>query len=175
MISTTAHLSRSIEGWSDVGAPVKISASHSGLAMQMSLAALQLVTPAVVGNYDCGAQWLERVAGQLDTPNGPVVVVATHGGQLAAVAVLRPKGAHRLKLATFFVSPPWRGRGVASMLAQQVTVGAFDAGYEEVSLTCPGAMHRQFNRVLTPSGFQHVDCLVDRYGERAESVFCAAA
>ena len=61
------------------------------------------------------------------------------------------------------------------MLAQQLTAGAFDAGYEEVTLTCPGEMHRQFNRVLAPSGFQNVDRLVDRYGERAESVFCAAA
>lgn len=80
-----------------------------------------------------------------------------------------------MKLATFFVSPPWRGRRVATMLAQQLTAGAFDAGYEEVALTCPDEMHRQFNRVLIPSGFRHVDRLVDRYGERDESVFCAAA
>ena len=118
MASTTADLIRGIERWSDFTAPVRISTSRSGLAKQTSLAALQLVTPAVVGNYDCGAQWLERVAGQLDAPNGPVVVTATHDGQFVAVAVLRPKGVLRLKLATFFVSPPWRGRRVATMLVQ---------------------------------------------------------
>ncbi len=89
--------------------------------------------------------------------------------------MLRPKGVRRLKIATFFVASHWRGRGVATMLARQVTAGAFDVGYEEVALTCPDQMRHQFDRVLAPSGFQHVDRLVDRYGERAESVFCAAA
>ena len=175
MAGTTAELIRCIEGRSDFSAPMRISISRSGLVKQTSLAALQLVTPAVVGNYDCGARWLERVADQLDASNGPIVVAAIHHNQLAAVAVLRPKGVLRLKLATFFVSPPWRGRRVATMLAQQLTAGAFDAGYGEVALTCPSKMHRQFNRVLAPSGFQNVDSLVDRYGERSESVFCAAA
>lgn len=175
MAGTTADLIRGIERRSDLTAPMRTSISRSGLAKQTSLAALQLVTPAVVGNYDCGARWLERIADQLDVPDGPVVVAATHDDQFAAVAVLRPKGVLRLKLATFFVSPSWRRRRVATMLAQQLTAGAFDAGYEEVTLTCPSAMHRQFNRVLAPSGFRNVDRLVDRYGERAESVFCAAA
>ena len=171
----TADLPRGIERWSELTAPVRVSTSRSGLTKQMSLAALRLVTPAVVGNYGCGAKWLERVAGQLDAPNGPVVVAATRGGRFAAVSVLRPKGRRRLKLATFFVSPPWRGRRLGTSLVRQVTIGAFDAGYEEVVLTCPGGMHSQFDRILVPGGFQCVARLEDRYGERSESVFLAAA
>lgn len=175
MADRTANLIRGIERWSDFTVPMRVATSRSGLASQTSHAVLRLVTPAVVGNYRCGARWLERVAGQLEAPNGPVVVAAIHGNQFAAVAVLRPKGVRRLKIATFFVSPRWRGRRVATRLVQQVTTGAFDAGYEEVALTCPKDMHRPFHRVLAPSGFLNVDSLVDRYGERAESVFCAAS
>ena len=173
MTDKTTDLIRSIERWSGLNVPARVSTSRSGLAKQTSLAALQLVTPAIIDNYVCGTQWLERMSGQLDAPNGPIVVSATRGNQFVAVAVLRPKGVHRLKLATFFVVPSWRGRRVATTLAQQVTAGAFDAGYERISLTCPHQIHRQFSRALVPSGFEYVDRLSNRYGDRAESVFCA--
>ena len=175
MAGTTTDLIRGIERQTNSAAPMRISTSLSGLSRQRSLAALQLVAPAVAGNYTCGLRWLERIADGLDAADGSLVVAATHDDQFAGVAVLRPKGVRRLKIATFFVAPQWRGRGVATMLACQVTAGAFDAGYEKLALTCPDQLRHQFDRILVPGGFQHVDRLIHRYGERAENVFCAGA
>ncbi len=175
-MSSTADLIDSLEHWSDFSAtPLRIVTSRSGLTPQSSVAALELVAPAVLASYDCGERWLQRCADQLDTPASSIIVAAMHRDELAAVAVLRPKGSRRLKLATFFVSEQWRGRGLGTRTASGLAAAAFDAGYEKVSLTCPEEMHPQFVGVLGPSGFEYVDRLVGRYGERVESVFRATA
>lgn len=168
-------LARSIESRSGIISPLGISVSGLGLSKEASLDAIAAVAPQIMRNYGGGNRWIERIAEQIDDPDKVAVAAALSGAEIAAVAVLRPKGLHRLKIATFFVKPEWRGRGLAAGMARAVTEGSFDAGYDEVVLTCPADVEHIFGRILGPIGFRRTDSVWGRYGERAESVFCASS
>lgn len=91
--------------------------------------------------------------------------VATVGSRVVGAAIETPKGARRLKLSTFWVSPEYRRLGVGSHLLSQVTASWERRGITEAWVTTDLFASDPLMALTVPRGFEVAGLAVDRYCE----------
>lgn len=91
--------------------------------------------------------------------------VATVGGRLAGAAIETPKGAARLKLSTFWVSPEFRRLGVGSHLLGQLLASWERRSIVEAWVTTDLGDADPLMALMVPRGFDLAGLAADRYAE----------
>lgn len=81
------------------------------------------------------------------------VTLAETGDQIAGVMIEVPESRTRLRLATLYVAPRFRRRGVAGQLLALAGERWRQVGYEEVYLTVPGTNRDRLMPMLMRRGF----------------------
>lgn len=99
-----------------------------------------------------------------DTASGrAIVTLAETGDQIAGVMIEVPESRTSLRLATIYVAPRFRRRGVAGQLLALAAERWRQGGYEEVYLTVPGTNRDRLMSMLMRRGFVPEAVLVGHY------------
>ncbi|NJD28420.1 MAG: GNAT family N-acetyltransferase [Chloroflexi bacterium] len=107
--------------------------------------------------------WLKRTLGVGDQPKARTVVAVDAEGHIVGAAIYKPK-ADREKLATLYVSPEYRNRGIGTALLTWIIRDWRSRGVAQGYMTHRRGRKGGIVSLATSYGFKHIGTAIHKYG-----------